>query len=58
MPWVTINMLAGRTLEKKLALHEKVAEAVSTALDVPKDKVRIQLIEMEHDQHSIAGKLL
>ena len=58
MPWVTINMLAGRPLEKKVALHEKVAQAVSEALDVPKDKVRIQLIEMEPDQHSIGGKFL
>lgn len=57
MPWVTINMLAGRSAEKKQALHEKVCAAVSEALEIPIDKIRIQLIEMEEGQHSIGGVL-
>ncbi len=57
MPWVTINLLAGRSDEKKAALHEKVCDAVASALEIPKDKIRIQLIEMEEGQHSIGGVL-
>ncbi len=55
MPWVTINMYAGRSAEKKRMLHDKVAAAVAESLDLPKDKIRVQLIEMEELQHSIGG---
>jgi 4-oxalocrotonate tautomerase len=55
MPWVTINLLAGHSAEKKSKLHKAVAEAVYQSLDIPPDWVKVQLIEMAPEEHSIGG---
>ncbi len=57
MPIVTINMLAGRTLEQKRALVKKVTEALGETIDAPAEKVRIILNDMPHDMYAIAGEL-
>ena len=55
MPWVTINMLEGRTDDQKRRLHHEVAKAVATVLAIPADKVRIQMIDMPFVNHSVGG---
>ena len=55
MPWVTINMLAGRDEAIKTELHNKVARAVYETLDIPPDYVKVQLVEMKDEDHSIGG---
>ena len=55
MPWVTINVLSGHGEDKKLKLHEEVAKAVYTTLDIPPDWVKIQIVEMKDADHSIGG---
>ncbi|HEY1096552.1 MAG TPA: tautomerase family protein [Alphaproteobacteria bacterium] len=55
MPWVTINILAGTSVEKKKKLHTEVATAIQNALDIPLEHVRIHLVEMADDDHSIGG---
>ena len=55
MPWVTINMMDHHSDAQKKQLFTSVTEAVSQALDVPKEHVRIQLVEMNPKNHSIGG---
>lgn len=55
MPWVTINLLEGRSLEKKYRLHEKVTAAVAEALEIPLDAVKVQLIDMPLHDYSHGG---
>ncbi len=49
-------MLEGRTPEMKRKLHDAVAEAASQSLEIPKDRIRIQIVEMTPVDHSIGGK--
>lgn len=54
MPWVTIQMVSGDAAKKK-ELHSKVAQAVYETLNIPKDWVKIQIVEMADEDHSIGG---
>ncbi len=55
MPWVIVNMLKGRTGEQKHKLHQSVAKAVAESIDVPLDRIHVQLVEMERADYSTAG---
>lgn len=55
MPWVTINMLAGRGSEMKKELHQQVARAVYETLNISPDLVKIQIVEMQNEDHSSGG---
>lgn len=55
MPWVTINLIAGRSADVKRKLHESVAKAVYETLNIPPDWVKVQLIDMQDEDHSIGG---
>lgn len=57
MPWVTINMMEGHSREQKRQLHRSVMEAVSQSLQLPEEWVKIQLVEMSGENHSIAGEM-
>ena len=55
MPWVTINMLKGRSDKQKMILHQAVSIAVSESIDVPLDRIHVQLVEMEPQDYSLSG---
>lgn len=55
MPIVHIYMFSGRTREKKERLMAKVTDAISEALDVPKEAVHIVLNEVPKENISHAG---
>lgn len=55
MPWVTINMISGYSPEQKKELHRQVARAVHETLNIPPDWVKVQIIEMKDEDHSIGG---
>jgi 4-oxalocrotonate tautomerase len=55
MPWATINIMEGRSDEMKRDLHKKVSAAIAEALNVPEEKVRIQIVDMQPVDHSIGG---
>lgn len=57
MPIIHIDLLEGRTVEKKRALVEKVTEAVCEAIDAPADHVRIILNDMPKENYAVAGTL-
>ncbi len=56
MPWVTVNMMEGHTKAQKEKLFSSVTDAISESLELPKEYVRIQLVEMTPENHAIAGK--
>jgi 4-oxalocrotonate tautomerase len=56
MPIVKINMLEGRTKEKKQRLHKEVAETISKVLDVPVDRVTIQIVDIKKENLSYGGE--
>jgi len=55
MPWVIVNVLKGHSDDKKVKLHKSVSKAISESLEIPLDWVKIQIVEMEHKDHSIGG---
>lgn len=55
MPYVTINLMGGRTAEQKKKLHEAVTKAICDSLHVEADKVRIQLVDMSPEDYSVGG---
>ncbi|OEH86926.1 4-oxalocrotonate tautomerase [Desulfuribacillus stibiiarsenatis] len=57
MPFVTVEMLEGRTLEQKRALVEKVTVAVEEAIGVPKERIHVFVKDLKKDEYAHAGVL-
>jgi 4-oxalocrotonate tautomerase len=55
MPIVHISLLEGRPKEVKEALMEKVVEAITEILQIPKDRVSIILHETKKENVTSAG---
>lgn len=58
MPIIRIDLLAGRTPERKLALIQHITEAVVTALDVRPEQVRVLINELPAENWAVGGKTL
>lgn len=56
MPIATVNIIEGRSDEKKEALIEKVSQAIAESLDAPIESVRVIINEMPKQHYGIAGK--
>ena len=57
MPTVNIQVFEGRTVDEKRKLAEKVTVAVTEALNVPPEAVRIMISEMPRENLAVAGVL-
>jgi len=55
MPTVHINMLSGRTAEKKEELIKKVTDAIADTLQIQKDRVHILLHELPKENIGHGG---
>jgi 4-oxalocrotonate tautomerase len=55
MPVVQIDMIAGRTAEKKEQLIKKVTDAIVEALQVPADRVHIILHDIPKENIGDGG---
>lgn len=55
MPIIQVNMLEGRTVAQKRALHAALSEAAVTALGVPGDSVRVLIHELGPEHFALAG---
>lgn len=55
MPIATINIIEGRSDEKKEKLIEKVSLAISESLHAPIETVRVIINEMPKQHYGIAG---
>jgi 4-oxalocrotonate tautomerase len=58
MPVIIINMLEGRSAEKKRKLLRKVTDAVVEALEVEPESVRIIINEIPKENFAVAGLLI
>ena len=56
MPIATINIVEGRSDEKKEKLIEKVSLAIAESLDAPLETVRVIINEMPKQHFGIGGK--
>lgn len=56
MPIATINILEGRSDEKKEALIREVTDAIARAIDVPTDNIHILINEMSLQNYGVAGE--
>ncbi len=55
MPRVTVNMVSGHSKKSKKALHLALAEAVHKTPKIPPEWVKIQVVEIKDEDHSIGG---
>lgn len=56
MPIVRIDMLAGRTPERKAELIRRVTEAVAATLEVQPEQVRVLLAELPPEHWGVGGR--
>lgn len=58
MPYIKLKLIEGRDIETKSRLVSNVTDAVSESLNVSKNDVRVELIELKKDLFSIGGELI
>lgn len=58
MPFIQVNMGAGRTPEQKRAMLDGIVEVVHQALDAPYDSIRAWIVELDPDETMIGNESL
>jgi 4-oxalocrotonate tautomerase len=58
MPFVSIKIAKGRSLEQKRNLVRSVTQAISTTINVQPEKVWIQIEEFEPENFATDGRLM
>jgi 4-oxalocrotonate tautomerase len=56
MPFIQINILKGRSPEKKERLIEEVSKVTANVLEAPIQNVRVMIQELEPEHWGIAGE--
>ncbi|PUA20351.1 2-hydroxymuconate tautomerase family protein [Glaciimonas sp. PCH181] len=56
MPIIEIHLMEGRTVHQKRALIAGITDAVTTALDVKPEQVRILIDELLPEHFAVSGK--
>ena len=56
LPFIQINILEGRSAEKKERLIREVTDVVSDVLEAPEENIRIMINELESEHWGIAGE--
>ncbi len=56
MPFIQINLLAGRTPEMKERLISEISQTAAAVLEAPIDTVRVMINEMPPEHWGIAGE--
>ncbi len=55
MPEILVHLAEGRTPEQKKGLMKDITDAVVKNLDVPADRVVVQIVESKRDSKSRGG---
>jgi 4-oxalocrotonate tautomerase len=55
MPFITVQLIEGRSVEQKHALIKEISEAAIRALDADPDNVRIVINEVTADDWGVGG---
>ncbi|KYG90863.1 tautomerase family protein [Metasolibacillus sp. FSL H7-0170] len=58
MPYITIKLMEGRSIEKKQQMVKEVTDALVNSLDITADDVRIELEELQYGMFARAGQLI
>lgn len=58
MPFVHIELVAGRTSEQKMNLVKEVTEVVAKNTGAPSEKIHVILNEMQPENYAVNGELL
>ena len=58
MPFVSIKIARGRSLEQKRNLARSVTEAIAASINVQPEKVWIQIDEFEPANFAVNGQLM
>lgn len=58
MPFVTIKMIEGRTIEQKRGMVSDVTEAIIRNIGCPATSVHVAIIELKRENIGQAGKLM
>lgn len=58
MPYITIKLTEGRSLDQKRLLVKRLTESVVESLGVTPDFVRIELVELKKDIFAVGGELV
>jgi len=58
MPFVTIEMISGRSVEQKRKMVFEVTKAICQTVDADPEKVRIVIKDVEPENISVAGRLV
>ncbi|MFI5611704.1 tautomerase family protein [Amycolatopsis sp. NPDC051903] len=58
MPFIQVNLGAGRTAEQKDALLRAVSAAAAEAVSVPESSVRVWLVEVPATEVLVGGQTL
>lgn len=58
MPFVTIEMVEGRTLDQKRELAEKITQVVAETVNVPPERVYVFIEDLKKENFAQGGKLL
>ncbi len=58
MPFVSIKIAKGRTIDQKRALTASMTEAVATSIGIDPKKVWIEIDEFEAENFAIDGRLM
>ena len=55
MPFITVQLIEGRSIEQKHALIKEISEAAIRVLDADPDNVRIVINEVTADDWGVGG---
>lgn len=58
MPIVSIKIAKGRTLDQKRRLARSVTDAIAESINVPPEKIWIQIDEFETENFAVDGRLM
>lgn len=58
MPFVSIKIAKGRSLEQKRSLARSVTDAIAESIGIPPEKIWIQIDEFETENFAVNGRLM
>lgn len=56
MPFISVTLIEGRTLEQKHDLLKKITDASAESLDIDPQRIRVAIYEVSADRWGIGGE--
>ncbi|RXK19156.1 2-hydroxymuconate tautomerase [Macrococcus sp. DPC7161] len=57
MPFITVELIEGRSEEQLKKIVEEVTEVVSKNANAPKENIHVFIKELKKERYAVAGKL-